>query len=210
MSKYLLDPIKSFREIRNNYITYIKTAFGSRFKDGPNSFEAEREKLLLTDKVLSRETWMEPIPSYPNKERNGKKLTIMDLSNEDLPNMSESARILFKEFINIGLMSYPMYNHQYEMLSRSLKGKDCVITSGTGSGKTESFGFVCDFRRMDLYRCSDRPLFCLFQHNKHMGLSLRGFGYYRGCKRASLVLDKDPGRQNICFSLSHNNSPIYL
>ena len=91
MSKYLLDPIKSFREIRNNYITYIKTAFGSRFKDGPNSFEAEREKLLLTDKVLSREPWIEPLPSYPNKERNGKKLTIMDLSNEDLPNMSESA-----------------------------------------------------------------------------------------------------------------------
>lgn len=139
MSKYLLDPIKSFREIRNNYITYIKTAFGSRFKDGPNSFEAEREKLLLTDKVLSREPWIEPLPSYPNKERNGKKLTIMDLSNEDLPNMSESARILFKEFIKIGLMSHPMYNHQYEMLSRSLKGKDCVITSGTGSGKTESF-----------------------------------------------------------------------
>ncbi len=53
--------------------------------------------------------------------------------------MSESARRLFKKFISTGLMSYPMYNHQYEMLRHGLEGKDAVITSGTGSGKTEAF-----------------------------------------------------------------------
>ena len=44
MGKYLIDPIKSFKEIRDNYITYIKTAFGTRFKDGEDSFESERER----------------------------------------------------------------------------------------------------------------------------------------------------------------------
>jgi|WetSurMetagenome_2_1015567.scaffolds.fasta_scaffold01432_5 DEAD/DEAH box helicase domain-containing protein len=139
MGKYLLDPIKSFKEIRENYITYIKTAFGSRFKEGENSFEAERERLLMKDQVLSREPWIEPIPSYPYKMSNGEKLTITKLTAEDLPNMSYKSMALFQEFISTGLMSYPMYNHQYEMLRHGLEGLDCIITSGTGSGKTESF-----------------------------------------------------------------------
>ncbi len=139
MGKFLIDPIKSFKEIRENYITYIKTAFGSRFKEGENSFESERERLLYKDQVLSREPWIEPLPSYPYKEREGEKLSISMLSDNDFINMSDRARELFKEFIVTGLMPYPMYNHQYEMLRRGLEGKDCVITSGTGSGKTESF-----------------------------------------------------------------------
>lgn len=139
MGKYLIDPIKSFDEIRKNYITYIKTAFGSRFKNGEHCFEVEREKLLLQDQVLSREPWIEPLPFYPHKICNEKAQTINDLSAEDLPGMSDLARQLFKEFISIGLMSYPMYRHQYEMLRHGLEGKDCIITSGTGSGKTESF-----------------------------------------------------------------------
>lgn len=139
MAKYLLDPIKSFREIRENYISYIKTAFGTRFKGGDSCFEYERENLLNKDQVLSREPWIEPLPSYPYKERNGKKLKITDLDTEDFPNMPINAINHFKQFINTGLMSYPMYNHQYEMLRHGMEGKDCVITSGTGSGKTESF-----------------------------------------------------------------------
>ena len=70
MGKYLLDPIKSFEEIRSNFILYIKTAFGTRFKESENgtqNFESEREDLLLKDQVLSREPWIEPLPSYKKK-----------------------------------------------------------------------------------------------------------------------------------------------
>ena len=143
MGKFLLDPIKSFEEIRSNFILYIKTAFGTRFKESENgtqNFESEREELLLKDQVLSREPWFEPLPSYKKKTDNyGQDVTIMDLKAEDLPSMSQKSIDLFKEFINTGLMSYPLYLHQYNMLSQSLQGNDCVITSGTGSGKTESF-----------------------------------------------------------------------
>ena len=143
MGKYLLDPIKSFEEIRSNFILYIKTAFGTRFKEsthGFESFEQEREALLLKDQVLSREPWIEPIPSYRKKlDSSGKDVTIMDLTATDLPGMTTKSADLFKEFIRTGLMSYPLYLHQYNMLHEALKGKDCVITSGTGSGKTESF-----------------------------------------------------------------------
>ena len=45
MAQYLLDPIKSFEEIRDNYILYVKTAFGTRFRETTGdkpSFEDER------------------------------------------------------------------------------------------------------------------------------------------------------------------------
>ena len=74
MAKYLLDPIKSYEEIRDNYILYLKTAFGTRFKEhvaDTQSFEEERERLLLKDQVLSREPWIEPIPSYKKIQNTG-------------------------------------------------------------------------------------------------------------------------------------------
>lgn len=143
MAKYLLDPIKSFEEIRDNYILYLKTAFGSRFKDHVGdvmSFEEERQKLLLKDQVLCREPWIEPIPSYKKiLDSAGREMTINDFAASDFLGLDEKTTELFKEFISTGLMSYPLYLHQYKMLRQSLEGCDCVITSGTGSGKTESF-----------------------------------------------------------------------
>lgn len=143
MAQYLLDPIKSFEEIRDNYILYVKTAFGSRFREtvGDNpSFEDEREALLLKDQVLCREPWIEPIPAYEKQtDEEGKGMTIKDIPAKNFVGMSQKSVDLYKEFINRGLMSYPLYKHQYRMLMQSLNGKDCVITSGTGSGKTESF-----------------------------------------------------------------------
>lgn len=143
MAKYLLDPIKSYEEIRDNYILYLKTAFGTRFKEhvaDTQSFEEERERLLLKDQVLSREPWIEPIPSYKKiQNTDGKDMAITDFPTESFPGMDDNTAVLFKDFIKTGLMSYPLYLHQYNMLRQSLEGDDCVITSGTGSGKTESF-----------------------------------------------------------------------
>lgn len=137
MAKYLINPIYAYKEIKDNFILYIKTAFGTRYE----SLEQEREDLLRTDQVASREPWIEPLPAYENVEVGNEKLRISTLRPADLPGMSDEAQQLFKEFINKGLISgdYPIYCHQAEMLRKALCGKNCVITSGTGSGKTESF-----------------------------------------------------------------------
>ena len=138
MSKYLINPIHAYKEIKEDFILYIKTAFGTRYE----SVERMREELLNTDQVASREPWIEPMPNYENvKMEDGQDLRISTLRSSDLPGMSSAAQQLFKEFINKGLISgdYPIYRHQAEMLRKSLEGKNCVITSGTGSGKTESF-----------------------------------------------------------------------
>jgi len=144
MAKFLINPINAFNEIKKNYILYVKTAFGTRFKENNNesyTFEKEREELLNKDHVFSREPWIEPLPAYSNVERMGEKLRISTLSQLDLPGMNDLSQKKFKSFITKGLIKndYPIYTHQQKMLKQALEGNDCIITSGTGSGKTESF-----------------------------------------------------------------------
>jgi DEAD/DEAH box helicase domain-containing protein len=126
------DPIGSFETIKENFIRYVKTAFGTKF-DG---IEKERYDLLNYDKVLYRKPWIEPLPDYVSS---GKK--IEDLTLEDLGNaLNESEANTFKGLVNTGLIgNFPLHSHQAEMLKQTLLGNNCIITSGTGSGKTESF-----------------------------------------------------------------------
>lgn len=126
------DPIGSFETIKENFIRYVKTAFGTKFE----SVEKERYDLLNYDRVLYRKPWIEPLPDYVSS---GKKIN--DLTAEDLGNtLNESEANTFKGLVNTGLVGdFPLHSHQAEMLKQALLGKNCIITSGTGSGKTESF-----------------------------------------------------------------------
>lgn len=126
------DPIGSFETIKENFIRYVKTAFGTKFE----GVEKERYDLLNYDKVLYRKPWIEPLPDYVSS---GKKIN--DLTAEDLGNaLNEGEVETFKGLVNTGLVgNFPLHSHQAEMLKQALLGNNCIITSGTGSGKTESF-----------------------------------------------------------------------
>ena len=125
------DPTLAFEELKNSVIRYIRTAFGTRSE----SFEQERLKLLLKDGGLFQQPFIEPIVSY----KAGGKLE--DLSENVLVGLSSKAQTAFKKLCGAALFSgdYPLFCHQEEMLKQSLTGKHCVVTTGTGSGKTESF-----------------------------------------------------------------------
>ncbi|MDR3326948.1 MAG: DEAD/DEAH box helicase [Prevotellaceae bacterium] len=126
------DPVGSFETIKRNFIRYVKTAFGTKFE----GVEKERYDLLNYDKVFYRKPWIEPLPDYVSS---GKKIN--DLTLEDLGNaLSEAEANTFKGLVNTGLVgNFPLHSHQAEMLKQALLGNNCIITSGTGSGKTESF-----------------------------------------------------------------------
>jgi DEAD/DEAH box helicase domain-containing protein len=127
------DPIGSFETIKENFIRYVKTAFGTRFE----GVEKERYALLNYDKVLYRMPWIEPLPDYVSS---GKK--IIDLTLDDLGNaLTLEEANTFKNLVGTGLFPSfaKLHAHQAEMLKETLMGKNCIITSGTGSGKTESF-----------------------------------------------------------------------
>lgn len=126
------DPIGVFDQIRDNFILYVKTAFGTRFP----SIEKEREELLRRPGVLCQEPWVEPLPKY---KPSGKK--VGQLTGEDVPGFDVEGLEMFKNLVDCGLFdpSHELYVHQKEMLRLALSGRNCVVTAGTGSGKTESF-----------------------------------------------------------------------
>jgi DEAD/DEAH box helicase domain-containing protein len=126
------DPITAFDTIKDNYIRYVETAFDTKFL----SVNAERHNKLNTDKVLYREPWIEPLPDYKSS-----LLTVPKLSLSDVPNMTERELSFFKALVVNGLFpdDVEMHTHQANMLKKAMSKKHCIITSGTGSGKTEAF-----------------------------------------------------------------------
>lgn len=127
------DPIGSFETIKENFIRYVETAFGTKF----NGVEKERYALLNTDRVLYRKPWIEPLPDYVSSNKKIDDLTLEDLGNA----LNEIEAETFRSLVKTGLFpsSAKLHFHQAEMLKEALSGNNCIITSGTGSGKTESF-----------------------------------------------------------------------
>lgn len=125
------DPIGSWEQFKGHLKRYIRSAFGT---DSP-SFEAEREALLNTPGVLFQEPYLELLPTYATAKKLG------ELDGTDLPGMDEPARRGFIALAGSGLMpaGADLYVHQQRMLQAALHGKHCVVVTGTGSGKTESF-----------------------------------------------------------------------
>lgn len=90
----------------------------------------ERRKLLGAGGVLVAEPYVEYLPPYEVS-----KQTFHDLEAEiGIPGFGAVAG----ELLFGGKVARP-FQHQVDALLMSLEGKDVVITTGTGSGKTESF-----------------------------------------------------------------------
>lgn len=125
------DPIGVYAEIQRAIKQYVTTAF----RTSSPTFEDERKQLLDTPGVLFQEAYLEPLPDYASGRR------LEELTSDDLPGMHEATREAFRRIVASGLFSggHPLYVHQQRMLERSLSGKHCVVVTGTGSGKTESF-----------------------------------------------------------------------
>ncbi len=150
------DPIGNFERMRELYISYLDTAF----RIGDENVADERRTLLRKPGTLCTEALVEPIPRYEGYRVQGRDFTFDDIySNPELlPGFDEPSRRAFVELILAGLFpsrmrdpdsgSIPLsrvgrfapYRHQLEMLSRGVRPcSPGVVTSGTGSGKTESF-----------------------------------------------------------------------
>ena len=133
------DPIGAYNKLRENFIRYVKTAFGTRYA----TLEAEREALLRSTggeggTTFTTEPFIEPRPSYKT-DRPPSQLTAGDLpgfSEDDVKDVSDFLRSgLFREWDETDCL----FAHQIQMLRVALWRGKAVITAGTGSGKTESF-----------------------------------------------------------------------
>ncbi|UOQ75311.1 DEAD/DEAH box helicase [Hymenobacter cellulosilyticus] len=129
----MLNPLGTFDALVEDLILYMRTAFNIKSP----ALDSRRESLLRSDRVLFRQPWVEVLTEYKSDRK------ITELTEEDLPGFVDSkARERFASLVSAGLIDpkHKLYTHQTAMLRESLRGKQhCVITSGTGSGKTESF-----------------------------------------------------------------------
>ena len=152
------DPIGTFERIRELYLSYLDTAF----RIGDESVAEERRKLLRKPGALCTEPLIEPIPSYaPARGPNGAPVMFDDLFRDEardaaLAGFPKPARRAFIELALAGLFpsveransdvplkrkeAFKLYGHQLKMLARGVRqGTPGIVTSGTGSGKTEAF-----------------------------------------------------------------------
>lgn len=133
-------PLQTFASLRDAYLRYFDSPFDLRFDE----LVQERRRILDRDAVLFREPLFEPQPPYA-----GSGLTIGPAVQAALLGAAgwSSALVgqlgsfaeegLFKPAV--GRPALELYEHQTRMLRLvSRKGRDAVILTGTGSGKTES------------------------------------------------------------------------
>jgi hypothetical protein len=125
------NPVKAYTDLQNAVFRYVETAFGTRSE----SFESDRRQLLEAEGGVFREAYIEPIAAY------APGCQLAALSSQDLPGLALPAQAAFKSLCAARLFSggFPLYTHQQQMLRDSLAGRHCVVTTGTGSGKTEAF-----------------------------------------------------------------------
>ena len=131
-----IDPIGALNKIKENYLRYFETAFKFEERYSGDDLDSRKNAEMRKNNNLFHEyPYCELIPEYVSEEKS------LDELISELP---ESQKALFPakfaDFISKGLMDYSPYKHQFEsLLSAFIEGKNTVITSGTGSGKTESF-----------------------------------------------------------------------
>lgn len=114
-------------EIKEIYLKYIDTGLPL----SNSRLEAERRLLFEQDDAICKKPIIELTTKY--KEELSIKNTCSLLKLDPL----------FATFISKGLFPYDngkLYNHQIKALDETINGKkNIIVTTGTGSGKTESF-----------------------------------------------------------------------
>ena len=123
------NPVSIFKKMREGFLSYYNT----QFHINDQLVSKERDQLIDSDGSLWRWPQIELLKNYKNIESTLNKKNI-DIYSEVGINK------IFHEFLNKSLFpGYEMYDHQAKALIEGHKNdKNIVITTGTGSGKTEA------------------------------------------------------------------------
>lgn len=121
------DLIGAYQRLDRIYRLYIKSAFPLRYR----ALAEERETLLQQPGILSQPPLVEPVPVYRSSGFN-----LLRDANQ-LPAEYRDLAQLGQEIFDPGI---ELYQHQWDSLREVLVNRrDLVVTTGTGSGKTECF-----------------------------------------------------------------------
>jgi ATP-dependent helicase YprA (DUF1998 family) len=134
------NPLAIFEVLRDTYFRYLDSPFDLRYAD----LVAERRGLLDVDGRLYRRPLIEPVPAYSTCGR-----TFAQVAQALLGPMWLQPHVAdLSAFVSQGLFpptlpngqARELYTHQHDVFEESVvHGHDVVVTTGTGSGKTECF-----------------------------------------------------------------------
>ena len=121
------DLLGAYERLERLYRLYIKSAFPLR----SSVLSAERDRVLERRGVLSQPPLVETVPIYPTSGLN------LSAAAKQLPPE-------FRDLAPLGRKLFPsniqLYRHQWQSLDEAIRNhRDIVVTTGTGSGKTECF-----------------------------------------------------------------------
>jgi superfamily II DNA/RNA helicase len=118
-------PLEASKNIVNKYKRYLLTTFKIKDQDYHRQFEEQLNK--------------------PNEIAKGPYLDVTDafLKEKTIDELIKEG-ILSPEFYKLDSEKFPVYKrplfkHQINSIKKALAGKNIVVSTGTGSGKTESF-----------------------------------------------------------------------
>ena len=125
------DPARVQAAIREGYLRYFETAFWLR----DEKLMAERRRLLEQDGLVFQDPLIEPLPAY----RSGRTIRkACEAAGLDLAIADQLGSMLFGAD-----GAFELWEHQARSLQISFEARrgprNVVVTSGTGSGKTECF-----------------------------------------------------------------------
>jgi len=115
-----IKPIEIYETIKKKYLSFVLTSLCR------NNTELEKElkALYLSDDFLWRDLMLQSLPEYQKADQHQINNLIFD-----------------KDLIKIITNKIKPYIHQATAWGNILENKNCVIATGTGSGKTEGFLF---------------------------------------------------------------------
>lgn len=128
------NPIRFFENLRDMYLRYLDSPFDIRYDD----LVAERRQLLDQDGRIYRRPLIEPNPAYRSTGQSFPQVAEALLGTSWQPSEIAAA----SNFISQGLFppNYTLHQHQRDVFEAVIVNQmDAVVTTGTGSGKTECF-----------------------------------------------------------------------
>ncbi|NKY38112.1 DEAD/DEAH box helicase [Cellulomonas septica] len=123
------NPLHLADDLREAYLKYFDTAFWL----ADESLMRERRALLEEPGALVGEVLLEPVLPYPNV------VPLLDLAPVVGVSPDTARRVAQAVFPAVDPADLKLREHQAQAIRHALGTRDVVVTSGTGSGKTESF-----------------------------------------------------------------------
>jgi len=125
----MFNPAKAAEQIKKEYISYISTTFHFRNQEIQKKFVNELEK------TVSKGPFIEIKDTFIT----GKSIQDMITQNILSPLFNDLEKIKNEHYPRKLPVTRPLYLHQEKAIEKIVAGKNVVVSTGTGSGKTNCF-----------------------------------------------------------------------